>query len=215
VGTNAANLSNSNCSFTDGSSIMVSVVQCPGVLEGSIISFSGKINYEGKAVLNWIVSNETNVLKYEIEKSADGTQFFKSGAQPSKNSAGFAEYYFTDEALAKSSNYFRLKIYRTSGSFKYSETILLNNNHNGIMIVGYSNPFTNAISFNYLLPANGKVKIIITDAMGKALYVQTLAGKKELNNFALNCLDFIAAGIYNITLYYDNTLVTKRLLKTD
>jgi hypothetical protein len=40
-------------------------------------------------------------------------------------------------------------------------------------------------------------------------------GKKDLNNFTLNNLEFLTPGIYSVTIYYENNSLTQRMLKME
>lgn len=215
LGTSAANVVSSNCSFTDGNYIMVKVISCPAVLESNIISFTGKLNYEAKTVLTWVVSNEINLSRYEIEKSADGVHFEKATEKPAGNSTTFNSYYTNDNEVIKADTYFRLRLRRTDGSSKYSETVVVSPKQVTFEVLGFKNPFSDFISINYSLPRPGVVRFYITDAMGQGVYKQMVNGKKDLNNFTLNNLEFLTPGIYSVTIYYENNSVTKRMLKME
>lgn len=215
LGTSNANVNSKSCSFTDGNYIMVKVISCPAVLEANIISFSGKLNNENKTVLNWVVSNEINLSKYEIEKSSDGVHFTKAAEKPSGNSTNFNALYLIDNEVIKTDTYYRLLLIRTDGSLKYSETILITPKRASFEVLGYTNPFTNFISIKYSLPRAGSVSFFITDAMGQPVYKQMINGKEEQNMFTLSNLDFLPAGVYSVTIIYEKTSVTKRMLKIE
>lgn len=72
-----------------------------------------------KVRLNWEVSNEQETLKYELQKSLNGTSFSYLTAVNSRQMQQSA-YTDFDYAPAMGWNYYRLKIIDKSGSFTYS-----------------------------------------------------------------------------------------------
>lgn len=184
----------------------------------SIVAYWEASNFSGQVInkkrnLKWASSTENNFSHYEIEKSADGRNFYKVGSVTGRNNSSPAVYGFIDSDDINTDAYYRFKIIGSNGLFKYSETILLSNKKSAFAVSGYSNPFHNFISIDYTLPNAGKVSFCIADAYGRTVYLQSLNGKKDLNNSKLKNLDYLAAGIYTITVSFENISITKRAVK--
>lgn len=65
--TTIANLSNTNCSFTDPLRIRLKVINCGPILSAKLISFTGR-NTNDKAALQWTTTDETEPIEFAIEK---------------------------------------------------------------------------------------------------------------------------------------------------
>jgi hypothetical protein len=109
-------------------------------------------------------------------------------------------YIFSDkEASIQTSTtfYYRLKMVDGDGTFKYSSivSILLTDMTGRITII--PNPVTqgNEITLNFIAPANGIVKVKITDNFGRVMMQQVTPVNKGNNNLKLN-IDKLPASTY-------------------
>lgn len=95
----------------------------------SLVSFKGIIS-NGIAKLQWITSNENNILNYEIEKNVTGNNWTTAGTtEPVSISQLQNTYSFTDKDPYSGKSYYRLKIIDKNLSFKYSDVISLYNSN--------------------------------------------------------------------------------------
>src|SRR5205085_1979224 len=73
VATTSSNLSNGNCLFTDGVSIIsLSVINCGTPLKTDLIAFNGKL-ISDIGHLSWTTSKEDEALVFLIERSNNGS----------------------------------------------------------------------------------------------------------------------------------------------
>ncbi|MEO7209918.1 MAG: T9SS type A sorting domain-containing protein, partial [Chitinophagaceae bacterium] len=86
------------------------------IIDFNIFKFNNLVN------ISWKSLDEKNRLHFEIERSGDG-KFFKSiGKIPAqKNAINGRKYFFTDSFPLAGKNFYRLKIYESTGQFIYSE----------------------------------------------------------------------------------------------
>jgi hypothetical protein len=61
-------------------------------------------------LLKWTTADESNMDKYEVERSADGSAFSVIGTVYSQNTASVNTYSFEDHTPLKDMNYYRLKM---------------------------------------------------------------------------------------------------------
>lgn len=99
---------------------------CGSYLPIEFIAFTG--NLEVKVVyLKWKTATELNNDRYEVEKSADGTNFEKIGTVHSKalngSSNSILDYNFIDNELKHPLYYYRLKQFDFDGTYKYTNVI--------------------------------------------------------------------------------------------
>lgn len=85
-----------------------------------LIDFSASLqNY--KPILQWTVTNEQEMLGYDIEKSVDGTSFSKVGFVAAQNTGSLTKYSFSDGTALQGKAYYRLKQKDKDGTVTYSE----------------------------------------------------------------------------------------------
>ncbi len=107
------------------------------------ITLSNAKAYEkqGGVQVEWNISNESGIKRYEVEKSTNGINFTKMATL---NAAGLAAYNCYDASAAKGNNYYRVKTIASDGSSKYSQVLLVNIGSKGQpAITFYPNPIKN------------------------------------------------------------------------
>ena len=72
--------------------------------------------------MQWNVENESGIQQYEIEKSADGINFSKTGIVPALNK-GAANYEWTDEQPFEGYNYYRIRSVGRDGKINYAAIV--------------------------------------------------------------------------------------------
>ncbi len=211
VATSNANLNSTSCSFTDGQSILLRVITCPPVLTTNQLSFKGWLN-NNTTILNWIVTDENNIARYEIEKSSDGISFIKVGQLTSNNATPTSTYTFNDEENIQRNTFFRLKIYAISGLHSYSKIILVNN-HFAFTVSSLLNPFSTYISADIILPEDGSVNMNLFDSYGKLIGREKRKFTKGFNRTMYNNWSYLSKGIYYISFEFKNTVIQRKIWK--
>jgi len=98
--------------------VVVSVNTLPIILSG----FTATTNTDGSAKLVWETKLEQNSSRFEIERSATGSDWSTVGTVQAKgNSATATSYSYTDGSPLQGANYYRLKLIDLDGSAVYSE----------------------------------------------------------------------------------------------
>jgi hypothetical protein len=169
----------------------------------TLSSFTGTYN-NGKALLKWTVSNETNVRGYEVEKSLNGTEFVNIGFVEATNTHtyGFAADQKTTLA------YYRLKMTDKDGSFKYSNIISLNGKE-GIKVDVYPNPAKGVLILSHP-KAYEKATVSVTTINGKRVLTQAIAGGALQTTLDVSKL---TAGTYVVVYETGSTTTTTTFVK--
>lgn len=155
-------------------------------LSTKILSFNGKL-VDNNTVLNWVSTQELNLMSYDIERSVDGIHFEKIGETPAQGKAQNS-YSFVDQNVVASKYYYRLKANDIDQNFEYSKLVLiLTENTNEIII--YPNPMDN----NCTIYTAHKSELKLVNTLGKTLKVFTADGSYNLD------LAAYATGIYYLT----------------
>lgn len=153
----------------------------------SILSFKGSWK-DNKVNLQWQVDQESNVNRYEIERSKDGVGFEKIGTLGAVNATTKHDYSYNDEFLLLPLYYYRLKIIDNDGSFKYSGVVLLRKNQapRAIQIKVMPNPITSWFNIAFETKISGMVTTRMVDINGKEVWKEEKqAVDADVLNFSL------------------------------
>jgi hypothetical protein len=212
VASSNANLSSTSCSFTDGNSILLKIINCGVVLKTDILSFKGQLSADNKTLLTWVASSETNLSHYEIERSDDGKNFEKIGETIATNLSQTNSYDFNDPESVNGIIYYRLKIVDNAGLYKYSNLIVVSRFLN-FEVRSLQNPFTSIVSADVIMPAEGNVNLYLYDSYGRVLQTKTQQMYRGLNNVMMGDLENLTNGIYTLSVEYNHQAIQKKLIK--
>ena len=212
VATTSGNLSSSGCSFADGNSVLLKLIDCSMILDAGVISFSAKLQRNDKPMLNWVVSTENNLLRYEIERSTNGFSFSKIGQQNARNDYGAIEYFYADEESISKNTYYRLKIISSNGMYKYSRVVVVNKSAS-FQVLSVLNPFSSNISVDIVMPEDGEVKMKLYSKEGKLIGTENRKLYKGANSIIYNGFLNLSNGIYIVSFENRETNVKKQVTK--
>lgn len=137
--------------------------------------------------LEWEVAAETNVLRYELERSADGNQFITLGkVNATAIAAATKTYNYTDATPLLGSNFYRIKQIDKNGDVNYSKIVLIKFAHSLDLNV-WPNPAHGLVNIRSQVAIK---QVSLIDITGKQLQilVQQTAGVYKL--------PIVAAGTY-------------------
>ncbi len=210
--TSADNLASNACAYNNNKSTMLKIIDCSTILDVKLTGFNGRVIGK-KGHLKWQTSMEKNISHYEIERSEDGKKFTKAGQVAALDRSTTSFYEFKDSVDMITPRYYRIKMVGNNGSYKYSHVLLLSHRDAGFTVQNITNPFQHDILLHYLLPNAGKVSIRIFDAFGSAVVLLNENGKTGLNSKKIEGLTKLAPGIYIVTVEFENTAVSRRVVK--
>ena len=214
VATTSSNLSNSDCLFTDGISIInLSVINCGVPLKTELISFNGKLVSE-IGNLSWTTSKEDESLVYVIERSSDGNNFATAGTVSSHNNYSLeVNYYsFSDPVPVTGKMFYRLVIVDGEGRKKYSHTIALNRKISETFLVNTINPFYYSIEFDVTSTTDSKIEVELIDLYGKIVRRNNYFIHPGVTALSLPA-ETIPTGTYIFRIKNENNIVNIKLLK--
>ena len=179
------------------------------VLPVSLIDFKASI-VNGSGLLQWSTGSELNSRDYNIEKSADGINFYKIGTvKAAGNSSTVVYYNFTDSKL-NALNYYRLRINDIDGKNTLSNTVLLKYNDARQNLLVLNNPFTSEINIKLSqLPAQ-KIFVELFDQKGSRVYNKTFKSDTEIK---VNALYNLTGGTYFLKATVDGVTYTNKVIK--
>lgn len=164
-----------------------------------ISSFAGKKNFEDSShyamtivfvdfdiviksqgnQLNWTTILESNLAKYEIQRSSNNQPFVTIGKMDAKGSGSQSvSYSFMDDRPLAGKNIYRLKMIDTRNGFQYSANKMINVEkmaNNMRSMSAYPNPVKSGSSLNINLNDPGQYLVTIFSLSGKVIYSRTLS----------------------------------------
>ena len=179
------------------------VWECTGILPVNIIDFTAQNNNE-TVLLKWYATNEANFKKYEIERSIDGTGFYKIGEVAGSN---LANYSFTDKNLPNANTvFYRLKMIDIDGQFSNSKivSVRIANNFSNAQV--YPNPTKDRLVVKLQQALTETSRLIIADLSGRIVLQQQVAGAQS--NIALT-VSHLPAGRYFIKISNAGELINQ------
>jgi hypothetical protein len=197
---------------THGRGVMTSQ-RFSGTLPVFFASFTG-VHQSGINKLQWKTQNETNVSRFELERSTDGRNFSRIAAFSASNNNGAYTYNYDDPVNPSFTGvyFYRVKSVDTDGQSKYSSVLTLQVNSKQTFSV-LQNPFDDHISFNVYLDSKAPVTVSLFDTKGGLAAKKQFNGDRGANNFVMSQLNKLPAGIYYLDAIINKERFSRKLLK--
>jgi hypothetical protein len=170
---------------------------------------------EQKVQLQFSTKTEINTNYFEIERSADGTNFSTISTITATNNSNGNSYQFTDATIKINTiYYYRLKQVDKDGSTHFvCSTIKVNTgSKRQLFSNAYPNPVNNLLSIDVLKPLIGNVDVQIINAVGQVLQqynfnLQSFDTQLRLNTTKLN------TGIYTLRITTNDAVQVQQVIK--
>ncbi|MEO6722735.1 MAG: T9SS type A sorting domain-containing protein [Ferruginibacter sp.] len=159
--------------------------------------------------VEWTVKNEINTRSFEVERSADGTNFVKVNATPANTSnAVVSTYQFLDNNAANGNNYYRVQSIGNDGKSEYSKIVLvkIENASSGIRI--YPNPVTNniiRIEFKNMIAGTYKARVL--SSVGQTILRQQIIHGTGSAKEYIQPAGTLTPGIYQLEITTPNNTI--------
>ena len=165
--------------------------------------------------VDWKVENEINILKYDVEKSTNGTVFSKVyTVNVSGTNNTYNNYSWLDLNAISGNNFYRIKIYDRSGQTRYSTIVkvTMGNKHAGFTI--FPNPITgNVINLQMNNQPAGTFELRLTNNLGQTLYTNNVINSGSNTTHSLNTGSKLPTGIYQLEIIgQDNQHNTQKVI---
>lgn len=188
----------------------------PGPLPVTFIS-AGVQRITGAVVVNWKVAGENNVLYYEVERSADGIHFSKTGSTAALgNSANEHTYNINDYTAPATTLFYRVNSVDKDGKNKYSSIVKVNAGNTGQELTVIANPVQNALlQVRFRQQAAGRYSIKLFSSAGACIVTGLVnhAGSNATESFSLPAT--MPHGIYRLQINTPGNLVINRAVIID
>lgn len=180
-------------------------------LPARLNQFGGRVN-NGVITLNWNTSQEISNSRYEIERSANGTQFSVAGTIPARGTQ-VAAYSFIDNKPLGTVNYYRLKQVDVNGSVTYSRVILIRSDLDKIIAKITPNPFQNVLNLSFQLQKDENITVRLFSPMGQLVKQQTAKAGNGMNTISLGDLSNLPSGNYTVEITGETVSFRQQVVK--
>ncbi len=173
------------------------IVTLPISLEYFKGSTVGKTN-----VLNWKVNCTSLQAKMEIQRSADGLNYYTIATIIADEARCSQPFDYTDNAPLDNKNYYRIKIIDVDGHYGYGNIVLLTVKNSRFELLSLSPNIVT--SENSILKINAlerkEMTVAVTDFSGRVIQQQKLQVQPGANTVTL-LTGKLASGTYLVTAY--------------
>lgn len=162
-----------------------------GTLPVTLSSFEANPNANASAVLlKWQTATEANTSHFELQGSANGTEWSKVASVWAKgNSSNLQSYSYEDAAITRriagTDYYYRLKVVDKDGRYEYTEIRAVHLRMPDVSIFRTSATLSRAntaIGFRIINSRPNSIRLTIMDASGRMLYAKTLLTHQGMND---------------------------------
>jgi hypothetical protein len=183
------------------------------VLPMKLLSFTAAADGDNRVVLNWSTGKEVNFKGFDVEQSADGSNWHEIGYVSSYSDNKTLNNYKsfdTDPSAAKS--YYRIKMIYNDDHFEYSETRIVTWRSKNSWMRVTPNPVQDHAVLEFSIDQPQTVKIQLIGGSGVMVASKTMASVKGANRFNLDELKGLAKGIYIVQVVTASDVLSTKLI---
>ncbi len=164
--------------------------------------------------LEWSVLTETNIEKFEVEKSIDGQQFLMvASVAANRSSAGPVVYKWTDNKLNNRNIYYRIKHISTTRAEQYTNVVRVGFGKAVGQIEIYPNPIkNNTLTLHLSNLKKNRLIITLVNSKGQQVFRKTFDHKGGQVTQTLD-IGNIVSGLYQLKVVGGDEIFTKKVIK--
>jgi len=165
-------------------------------------------------LLTWKVDcTHSSTALMEVERSGDGMHFNRVSSITATATRCLQPFSYTDQSPLSSHNYYRLKMTDAEGKISYSNIILLLNKTTVFAVNGFLNTITgNITTIDITVAKKVWLHSTVTDISGRTILKNNHSLHAGINQLQIN-IGRLAAGIYQLSFYYNDEIKTLRFIK--
>lgn len=167
---------------------------------------------QGKNIaLEWKVSNQQNMLQYEVERSTNGINFTRTAIQPATGTGSSQAYNWVDEHAVTGTNFYRIRCVGIANDISYSVIISVKTGSTFSGISIYPNPVTgNTIALQFTNMPKGIYTLRLLNLMGQVMFCGTAVHNGSSGTQTITPESSMAKGNYYLEISGPGDLKTSR-----
>ncbi len=175
----------------------------------NLYAFEASLQSNKKVKLNWASNEDPGFIAYELERSNDSRNWqHLEFIDPSVN-GGRQDYEKWDNQPLPGISYYRLKMI-SSGSIKYSDIRIINNNISGTTVLITPNPTFESTKLRLQRSSPAEVRISVINTQGVTIYRTSVIVNG--NTIVELPADQWVAGTYIVQVITNNEVVNQKLI---
>lgn len=179
------------------------VVSNMAILPVSITSISANRTDASTAVVNWNVTGETNLDRYEVETSINGIEFTRfAEAQHTTGNSGVVDYSSVHDNAVAGINFYRVKAISSGGREQYSAIVKVAavSSPEKSQVNVFPNPVENKIMKVSFDGKAGTYELALISMSGTQVFSKTITVTDSSSRLSLPLGDQIATGRYSLVI---------------
>jgi hypothetical protein len=184
------------------------------VLPVQFLSFTG-VQQNTDVLLKWTIIADKEVDRFEIERSTDNSNYFKTATVIQPVQLHVEQHYSTTDDITNVQNdviYYRLKVIGKAGEIKYSNILVVRITKRRPVITIMPNPASDHILIKFAADKTGDVTIRLIDNTGKIVLVQNQKIAQGNITIQLSELNKYSAGLYALQVFINDEIITEKLI---
>jgi hypothetical protein len=191
----------SSCPAYATDTVVITYDASCSLLDNNLTRFIARID-KGNAILNWTVSNSSEIKYFEVERSTDGSRF-SSVDKLYHGPDGNTEFQLLDSIsnIQASNIFYRLKIVENYGKVSYSKIVSLAKSSNLVSVFTIApNPVKDAVTINITASNENQIQIYFYNVNGKLIKTINSRVYKGSNTMKISGLNDWLSGVYVIKM---------------
>jgi hypothetical protein len=162
--------------------------------------------------LDWTISSQSDVVRYEVEYSNDAINFRKVASVDAVSGAGDINYNFLHRITNDMDGFYRIKIINTDNSYDYSVVGSVKAKKLITKLTAYPNPTTGLFKIKIPAESRGALNLRLYDDIGRLIMTKRLDVLPGTQEVPVN-ISHVAAGNYQVVCEGYQAKWTTRILK--
>jgi hypothetical protein len=158
--------------------------------------------------VEWNNQTETNVSRYEVERSANGVQFANAATLLPSSNRGAASYTWFDYSPLNGNNFYRVKVLGKGGEIEYSQVMKVAIGKSGGAISIYPNPLKgNILNVQLTNIEQGNYTMRVYNAQGQQVFSKQIDHAGGSTTQALDIGQKTSSGIYVLKIFSGDKVI--------
>jgi hypothetical protein len=153
--------------------------------------------------VDWFVAQETNIKKYVVERSTDGTSFTSIGEVASKGNSVSQAYNLVDNAPARGVNYYRVRSIQIDGRASISKTVAIKTTADAAnqRLTIFPNPIKgNQVNLQVSYLSRGEYSLVLYNTAGIQVFNKNIQHEGGALNSTVHLTKSLSPGIYYLNV---------------
>jgi hypothetical protein len=165
----------------------------------NLVSLNGLVA-EDKIKIKWVVQNDIDIVKYEVQKSENGVSFTTINTTIAKQLSTESNYVFTDLNPILGTNYYRVKAFNRNESVNLSKVFRIYYGIVGNTIFIYPNPSGNDLAVRIVAVYKGNYRLSVLNNNGQQIVSMPFVHDGIDKTIRVAMPYLLAKGIYRLFL---------------